>query len=59
MEGLESVKVSLNDGKAYLDLAKNNDLRLRQIQEEVNKNDFSAKKAEIVIKGTLVEQDGN
>ena len=59
MEGLESVKVSLNDGKAYLDLAKNNDLSLRQIQEEVNKSDFSAKKAEIVIKGTLVEQDGN
>ncbi|MDT0675512.1 heavy-metal-associated domain-containing protein [Autumnicola musiva] len=59
MDGLESVKVSLNDGKAYLNLANNNNLSLKQIQEEVKKNGFSAKNAEIVIKGTLVEQDGN
>ncbi|WP_300440234.1 heavy metal-associated domain-containing protein [Christiangramia sp.] len=58
MDGLESVKVSLNDGKAYLELAKNNNLSLRQIQEEVKKNGFSAKKAEIAINGKLVEQDG-
>ena len=58
MDGLEKVRVSLNDGKAYLDLANNNNLSLRQIQEEVKKNGFSAKNAEIVIKGNFVEQDG-
>jgi len=59
MDGVESVKVSLNNGKAYLELAKNNNLSLRQIQAEVKKNGFSAKNAEIVINGKLVEQDGN
>ena len=58
LDGLEKVQVSLNDGKAYLDLANNNNLSLRQIQEEVKKNGFSAKNAEIVIKGNFVEQDG-
>jgi cation transport ATPase len=59
MEGLESVKVSLNDGKAYLELSKNNSLSLRQIQEVVKKNGFSAKKAEAIIKGKLVNENKN
>lgn len=59
MDGIEKVQVSLNDGKAYLDLTANNSLSLKQIQEKVKVNGFSAKNAEIVIKGTLVEQDGN
>lgn len=58
MEGLEKVKVSLNDGKAYLVLSENNSLSLRQIQEEVKKNGFSAKKAEVVIEGKLINKNG-
>lgn len=58
MDGLQTVKVSLNDGKAYLELAKNNNLSLKQIQEEVKKNGFSAKKAEVVIEGKLINKNG-
>ena len=58
MDGIEKVQVSLNEGKAYLDLTANNNLSLKQIQEEVKVNGFSATNAEIVIKGNFVEQDG-
>ncbi|EIJ39383.1 cation transport ATPase [Galbibacter orientalis DSM 19592] len=57
MDGLQNVRVSLNDGKAYLELSKNNSLSLKQIQEEVKKNGFSAKKAEVVIEGKLISKD--
>lgn len=58
MEGLQNVRVSLNDGKAYLKLSENNSLSLREIQEEVKKNGFSAKKAEVVIEGKLINENG-
>lgn len=59
MDGLQNVKVSLNDGKAYLELSENNSLSLRQIQEEVKKNGFSAKNAEVVIEGKLINKNGD
>jgi copper chaperone CopZ len=58
MDGLQNVRVSLNDGKAYLELSENNSLSLRQIQEEVKKNGFSAKNAEVVIEGKLMNKNG-
>lgn len=58
MDGLQKVRVSLNDGKAYLELSENNILSLKQIQEEVKKNGFSAKNAEVVIEGNLINKDG-
>lgn len=57
MDGFQNVRVSLNDGKAYLELSKNNSLSLSQIQEEVKKNGFSAKKAEVVVEGTLINKN--
>lgn len=57
MDGIEKVRVSLNDGKAYLDLTANNNLSLKQIQEEVKVNGFSAKNAEIVLEGQLVKEN--
>ena len=53
MDGLEKVQVSLNKGKAYLQLASNNKLTLKKIQEEVKNNGFSARNAEVTIKGEL------
>ncbi len=53
MGGLESVKVSLNDGKAYLTLATGNKLTLQKIQKEVKNNGFSARNAEITLRGEL------
>lgn len=58
MDGLENVRVSLNDGKAYLGLAEKNELTLRSIQEEVKKNGFSAKKAEVALMGNATKEDG-
>lgn len=58
MDGLQNVRVSLNDGKAYLELSEKNSLSLSQIQDEVKKNGFSAKKAEVVVEGTLINKNG-
>jgi copper chaperone CopZ len=56
MDGLESVTVSLNDGKAYLKLASDNELTLQKIQKEVKNNGFSAKNAEVTLKGELLKE---
>ncbi|WP_373056672.1 heavy-metal-associated domain-containing protein [Zunongwangia sp. H14] len=53
MDGVKNVQVSLNEGKAHLELSENNHLSLDQIQDEVRKNGFSAKKAEVLLKGRL------
>ena len=59
MDGLQEVRVSLNDGKAYMvGLAAENGLKLRSIQEEVKKNGFSAKKAEVTLIGNATKEDG-
>lgn len=55
MDGVKNVKVSLNEGKAFLDLTANNSLGLKQIQEEVKSNGFSAKKAIITVQGELTK----
>lgn len=57
MDGLEKVQVSLNAGKAYLILAAENKLTLKKIQEEVKKNGFSAKNAEVTLSGQLVKKE--
>ena len=57
MDGLQSVKVSLNDGKAYLKLAADNDLTLQKIQKEVKNNGFSARNAVVTLNGELVKKD--
>ncbi|MEQ8551689.1 MAG: heavy metal-associated domain-containing protein [Cyclobacteriaceae bacterium] len=56
MDGLESVRVSLNDGKAYLKLASDNELTLQKIQEVVKSNGFSARNAEVTLKGELLKE---
>ena len=56
MDGLESVRVSLNDGKAYLKLASANELTLQKIQEVVKSNGFSARNAEVTLKGELLKE---
>ena len=53
MDGLEKVQVSLNDGKAYLNLATNNQFTLQKIQEEVKKSGFSVRNAEVTVKGEV------
>lgn len=59
MEGLKNVRVSLNDGKAYLEMGAENELTLRAIQEEVKKNGFSAKRAEVTLSGNIKKENGH
>lgn len=56
MDGLQTVKVSLNDGKAYLKLAADNTLTLQKIQKEVKNNGFSARNAVVTLNGELVKE---
>ncbi|MFH6983335.1 heavy-metal-associated domain-containing protein [Marinoscillum luteum] len=56
MDGLEKVQVSLNDGKAYLKLAADNELTLQKIQQEVKNNGFSARNAKVTLKGELLKE---
>ncbi|MEP2774037.1 MAG: heavy metal-associated domain-containing protein [Fulvivirga sp.] len=56
MDGLESVTVSLNDGKAYLKLGSDNELTLQKIQEVVKSNGFSARNAEVTLKGEMLKE---
>ncbi|MEX0361644.1 MAG: heavy-metal-associated domain-containing protein [Allomuricauda sp.] len=58
MDGFQKVRVSLNDGKAYLGLAEENELTLLSIQEKVKNNGFSAKKAEVTLMGYATKEDG-
>lgn len=53
LDGLEKVQVSLNEGKAYLSLSSENNTTLREIQDNVKKNGFSARNAEIISFGEL------
>lgn len=56
MDGLKSVKVSLNEGKAYLMLTADNGLTLQKIQEEVKNNGFSARTTEVTLRGELFKE---
>ena len=57
LDGIEKVRVSLNNGKAYLKLAADNSLTLQKIHEEVKNNGFSAIDAEVSLKGTVVKNN--
>lgn len=57
LDGVEKVKVSLNEGKAYLNLAADNPLSLQKIHDEVKNNGFSARESEVSLKGTLAKNN--
>ncbi len=57
IEGLENIKVSLNDGKAYLGLKLKNNTALKEIQQIVKRNGFSARNAEVIIKGEVQRKE--
>lgn len=55
IKGVQSVKVSLNQGKAYIHLAPENRVTLAGIQQEIQNNGFSAREAEVVVQGKLLK----
>lgn len=51
LDGVESVKVSLNDGVAEIRLAPDNSVTLARVREIIRSNGFSPKAAEVVVQG--------
>jgi copper chaperone CopZ len=59
IDGVESVKVSLNEGLARIVLKPKNTIRLEQLREVVEKNGFTPKEARVAVRGEIVSVDGH
>lgn len=57
IEGVEDVKVSLNEGRADLKLRSGNRATVDQIRDAIRKNGFTPKGADVMAAGTIVLND--
>jgi copper chaperone CopZ len=58
LEGVESVKVSLNEGSADVRLKRDNRVTVGQIRDVIRKNGFTPKQSEVRLVGKLTERNG-
>jgi copper chaperone CopZ len=58
VEGVESVKVSLNEGLARIALKPRNTVRMEQLREVVEKNGFTPKEVRVAVRGEVISLDG-
>jgi copper chaperone CopZ len=58
LEGVQSVRISLNDGTAEIRLASENRQTLDQIRQRISDNGFTAKNAEVKLRGVIREKEG-
>ena len=58
IDGVQSVKVSLKDGVATIQLAPSNRVTVASIREAIKSNGFTAREAEVRIAGSLVRRGG-
>lgn len=58
LEGVESVKVSLNDGLAEIRLAPGNRVTVDQLREIIRSKGFTPKDAQVVVSGVIIEHEG-
>jgi copper chaperone CopZ len=56
IEGVRSVKVSLKEGVATIQLAPDNHVTLSRIREAIRSNGFTAREAEVQVAGSLVRR---
>ena len=56
--GVQSVKVSLNDGLTILDLKPDNTVTLAKLRQVIKDNGFVPKEAQIVARGSTAVADG-
>jgi hypothetical protein len=56
IEGVQSVKVSLNEGVATIQLAPSNRVTVAKIRDAIRSNGFTAREAEIRVAGSLVQR---
>lgn len=58
VDGVQSVKVSLNDGLTILDLKADNTVTLAKLRQVIKDNGFVAKEAHIVARGSVTGGSG-
>jgi len=58
VEGVQSVKVSLQDGLTVLDLKPDNTVTLAKLRQVIKNNGFVPKEAQIVARGSTAAIDG-
>lgn len=56
--GVQSVKVSLNDGLTILDLKPDNSVTLAKLRQVIKDNGFVSREAQIVARGSTAVADG-
>lgn len=58
IDGVESVNVSLNQGRASIQLKPGNSVRLEQVNQAVQSNGFTPKEARVRVRGQVSVTDG-
>ena len=58
LPGVESVKVSLNEGKATMELKPGNSISIEQIRKAVTDQGFTPKEAKVIAIGNLTSSNG-
>ena len=58
VDGVESVKVSLNEGFAEVKLKEGNTVTVEQLREVIRKNGFTPKEATVTVAGKVIERNG-
>ena len=58
VEGVQSVKVSLNDGLTILDLKTGNAVTLAKLRQVIKNNGFVSKDAQVLARGSTAVADG-
>jgi hypothetical protein len=56
IDGVQSVKVSLKEGVATIQLAPSNRVTVEKIRDAIRSNGFTAREAEVRVAGTLVQR---
>jgi copper chaperone CopZ len=58
LDGVESAKVSLNEGLVDIRLKPGNTVTVDQVRKVVRSNGFTPKAADVVVEGKLIERGG-
>jgi hypothetical protein len=58
VDGVETIRVSLNDGLTILDLKPGNTVTLANLRQIIKNNGFVSKEAQVVARGTAGTVDG-
>ena len=58
VKGVETVRVSLNEGLTILDLKPENTVTVADLRQIIKNNGFVSKESRVVVRGTIREADG-